>query len=343
MDNNWNGQTWNGQTWNGQSGYNGQTWNRQSGYNGQNQQQPLYQYNKPVETLESIRHKFNSTAKWLKAMGVISQILMCCAYGVWVWTTIHSPAWTETYENDYGISGMAKLYIIFMGLYGLILLITVLVGLVMPLFVCQIMYNKPGQRPSEKVIKVLSIISLVLSILCCELDYWIAVPTLIITVILQFRATSLRTKMEGIYIQQTGQNMTMTGQNMTMTGQNMNNMSQSMNNMGQSMGGQVNYMNNQAGYMNSQSGYGQNPVYDNVKNNQYTQEQREQDQPDKNNDTVLEKITNNQESINTETNKEQIQPDQTESTENNEENFEKSRDQEKPEIKATENGGESIG
>ena len=46
---------------------------------------------------------------------------MCCAYGVWVWTTIHSPAWTETYENDYGISGMAMLYIIFMGLYGLIL------------------------------------------------------------------------------------------------------------------------------------------------------------------------------------------------------------------------------
>ena len=28
--------------------------------------------NKPVETLESIRHKFNSTAKWLKAMGIIS-------------------------------------------------------------------------------------------------------------------------------------------------------------------------------------------------------------------------------------------------------------------------------
>ena len=261
---------------------------------------------------------------------------MCCAYGVWVWTTIHSPAWTETYENDYGISGMAKLYIIFMGLYGLILLITVLVGLAMPLFVCQIMYNKPGQRPSEKVIKVLSIISLVLSMLCCELDYWIAVPTLIITVILQFRATSLRTKMEKIYIQQTGQNMTMTGQN--------------MNNMGQSMGGQVNYMNNQATYVQNPVSYGQNPVsygqnpvYDNVKNNQYTQEQRDQDQPDKNNDTVLEKVTSNQENINTETNKEQIQPDQTESAENNEENFEKSRDQEKPEIKATENGGESIG
>ena len=334
MDNNWNGQTWNGQ----------------SGYNGQNQQQPLYQYNKPVETLESIRHKFNSTAKWLKAMGIISQILMCCAYGVWVWTTIHSPAWTETYENDYGISGMAKLYIIFMGLYGLILLITVLVGLAMPLFVCQIMYNKPGQRPSEKVIKVLSIISLVLSILCCELDYWIAVPTLIITVILQFRATSLRTKMERIYIQQTGQNMTMTGQNITMTGQNMTMTGQNMNNMGQSMGGQVGYGQNPVSYVqNSFSygqnpvSYGQNPVYDNVKNNQYTQEQRDQDQPDKNNNTVSEKVTSNQENINTETNKEQIQPDQTESTENNEENFEKSRDQEKPETKATENGGESIG
>ena len=333
MDNNWNGQTWNGQ----------------NGYNGQNQQ-PLYQYNKPVETLESIRHKFNSTAKWLKAMGVISQILMCCAYGVWVWTTIHSPAWTETYENDYGISGMAKLYIIFMGLCGLILLITVLVGLAMPLFVCQIMYNKPGQRPSEKVIKVLSIISLVLSILCCELDYWVAVPTLIITVILQFRATSLRTKMERIYIQQTGQNMTMAGQNMNNMGQSMNNMGQSMNNMGQSMGGQVNYMNNmgqsmggQVSYGQNPVSYGQNPVYDNVKNNQYTQEQRDQDQSDKNNDTVLEKITDNQESINTETNKEQIQPDQTKSPENNEENFEKSRDQEKPETKATENGGESIG
>ena len=114
-----------------------------------------------------------------------------------------------------------------------------------------------------------------------------------------------------------------------MTGQN-------MNNMGQSMGGQVSYVQNPVGYV-------QNPVYDNVKNNQYTQEQRDQDQPDKNNYTVLEKVTSNQENINTETNKEQIQPDQTKSPENNEENFEKSRDQEKPEIKATENGGESIG
>lgn len=134
-----------------------------------------------------------------------------------------------------------------------------------------------------------------------------------------------------------------------MTGQNMNNMSQSMggqvnymNNMGQSMDRQVGYGQNPVGYVNSQADY-MNPVYDNVKNNQYTQEQRDQDQPDKNNDTVSEKVTSNQENINTETNKEQIQPDQTKSPENNEENFEKSRDQEKPEIKATENGGESIG
>ena len=128
-----------------------------------------------------------------------------------------------------------------------------------------------------------------------------------------------------------------------MTGQN-------MNNMGQSMGGQVSYVQNPVSYgqnpvsyVQNPVGYVQNPVYDNVKNNQYTQEQRDQDQPDKNNYTVLEKVTSNQENINTETNKEQIQPDQTKSPENNEENFEKSRDQEKPEIKATENGGESIG
>ena len=141
----------------------------------------------------------------------------------------------------------------------------------------------------------------------------------------------------------TGQNMNNMSQSMGGQVNYMNNMGQSMDNMGQSMGGQVGYGQNPVGYVNNQAGYGQNPVYDNVKNNQYTQKQRDQDQPDKNNDTVLEKVTSNQENINTETNKEQIQPDQTESTENNEENFEKSRDQEKPEIKATENGGESIG
>ena len=63
---------------------------------------------------------------------------------------------------------------------------------------------------------------------------------------------------------------------MTMTGQNMNNMSQSMggqvnymNNMGQSMDRQVGYGQNPVGYVNSQADY-MNPVYDNVKNNQYT-------------------------------------------------------------------------
>lgn len=107
-------------------------------------------------------------------------------------------------------------------------------------------------------------------------------------------------------------------------GQNMN-----MNNLGQNMSGQTGYVNNPV-------------VYGNI-NNQYTQGQGEQYQPDKNDSTVSEKVTNNQENINTETNKEQIQADETKTTENNAENLEKSQDQEKPEIKATENGGESIG
>lgn len=319
MDNNWNGQAYN-------------PYNQ---YNGQNQQQPLYQYNKPVETLESIKYKFKSTANWLKAMGIISQILMCCGYNVWIWTESHSPVWTETYVDDYGISGMAKIASLCVGFFGLMLLIW-MVCLAIPLFICQVMYNKPGKRPDEIGMKITSIADLIMSLVFCLLGYWIAVPTLIITVILQFRATSLRTKMENIYIQQTGQNM--------------NNMGQNMNNQGQNMGGQVSYMNNPVGNMNNPGSYasnpvdyGQNPVYNNINNNQYTQEQREQYQPDKNDDTVSEKVTNNQENINTETNKEQIQVDETKSSENNAENLEKSQDQEKPEIKATENGGESIG
>ena len=142
--------------------------------------------------------------------------------------------------------------------------------------------------------------------------------------------------MENIYIQQTGQNM-------NGPASYVNNQGQSMNNMGQNMGGQNSYMNNPGQNTNNPVVYGQNPVYNNINNNQYTQEQREQDQPVKNDDAVLEKVTNNQESINTETNKEQIQTDETKTIENNGQNTEKSQDQEKPEIKATENGGESIG
>lgn len=292
-------------------------WNRQNGYNqynGQNQQQPLYQYNKPVETLESIKYKFKSTANWLKAMGIISQILMCCGYSAWIWTESHSPVWTETYVDDYGIYGMAKIASLCVGFFGLMLLIW-MVCLAIPLFICQVIYNKPGKRPDEIGMKITSIADLMMSLVFCLLGYWIAIPTLIITVILQFRATSLRLKMESIYIQQTGQNM---------------------NNQGQNMG-------EQASYMNNPGSYASNPVYSSVGNNQYTQEQREQYQPDKTDNTVSEKVTNNQENINTETNKEQIQADETKSSENNEENLEKSQDQEKPEIKATENGGESIG
>lgn len=315
MDNNWNGQTWNGQ-----NGYNQ--------YNGQNQQQPLYAHNKPVETLESIKYKFNSTAKWLKAMGIISQILMCCGYSAWIWTESHSPVWTETYVDDYGISGMAKLASLCVGFFGLMLIIW-MVCFAIPLFICQVMYNKPGKRPDEIGMKITSIADMLMCLVFCLLGYWIAVPTLIITVILQFRATSLRLKMENIYIQQTGQNM-------NDPASYVNNQGQNMNNMGQNMGGQNSYINNPVVY-------GQNSVYNNINNNQYTQEQREQDQPVKNDDTVLEKVTNNQESINTETNKEQIQTDETKTIENNGQNPEKSQDQEKPEIKATENGGESIG
>lgn len=322
MDNNWNGQTWNSQ-----NGYNQ--------YNGQNQQQPLYAYNKPVETLESIKYKFNSTAKWLKAMGIISQMLMCCGYSAWIWTESHSPVWTETYVDDYGISGMAKLASLCVGFFGLMLLIW-MVCFAIPLFICQVMYNKPGKRPDEIGMKITSIADMLMCLVFCLLGYWIAVPTLIITVILQFRATSLRLKMENIYIQQTGQNM-------NGPASYVNNQGQSMNNMGQNMGGQNSYMNNPGQNTNNPVVYGQNSVYNNINNNQYTQEQREQDQPVKNDDTVLEKVTNNQESINTETNKEQIQTDETKTIENNGQNPEKSQDQEKPEIKATENGGESIG
>lgn len=302
MDNNWNGQAYNQ-------------------YNGQNQQQLLYQYNKPVETLESIKYKFKSTANWLKAMGIISQILMCCGYNVWIWTESHSPVWTETYVDDYGISGMAKLVSLCVGFFGLMLIIW-MVCLAIPLFICQIMYNKSGKRPDEIGMKITSIADLMMSLIFCLLGYWIAIPTLIVTVILQFKATRLRTKMENMYIQQTGQNM---------------------NNQGQNMGGQTEYVNNMGQSMNNQGNYVSNPVYDNVRNNQYTQEQREQYQPDKTDNTVSEKVTNNQENINTETNKEQIQADETKTIENNAENLEKSQDQEKPEIKATENGGESIG
>lgn len=322
MDNNWNGQTWNGQ-----NGYNQ--------YNGQNQQQPLYAYNKPVETLESIKYKFNSAAKWLKAMGIISQILMCCGYSAWIWTESHSDLWTETYTDDYGISGMAKLASLCVGFFGLMLLIW-MVCFAIPLFICQVMYNKPGKRPDEIGMKITSIADLIMCLVFCLLGYWIAVPTLIITVILQFRATSLRLKMENIYIQQTGQNM-------NGPASYVNNQGQNMNNMGQNMGGQNSYINNPVQNMDNQAVYEQNPVYNNINNNQYTQEQREQDQPVKNDNTVLEKVTNNQESINTETNKEQIQTDETKTIENNGQNPEKSQDQEKPEIKATENGGESIG
>lgn len=322
MDNNWNGQTWNGQ-----NGYNQ--------YNGQNQQQLLYAYNKPVETLESIKYKFNSTAKWLKAMGIISQMLMCCGYSAWIWTESHSPVWTETYVDDYGISGMAKLASLCVGFFGLMLLIQ-MVCFAIPLFICQVMYNKPGKRPDEIGMKITSISDMLMCLVFCLLGYWIAVPTLIITVILQFRATSLRLKMENIYIQQTGQNM-------NGPASYVNNQGQSMNNMGQNMGGQNSYMNNPGQNTNNPVVYEQNPVYNNINNNQYTQEQREQDQPVKNDDTVSEKVTNNQESINTETNKEQIQTDETKTIENNGQNPEKSQDQEKPEIKATENGGESIG
>lgn len=330
MDNNWNGQAYNQ-------------------YNGQNQQQPLYQYNKPVETLESIKYKFKSTANWLKAMGIISQILMCCGYNVWIWTESHSPVWTETYVDDYGISGMAKLVSLCVGFFGLMLIIW-MVCLAIPLFICQIMYNKSGKRPDEIGMKITSIADLMMSLIFCLLGYWIAIPTLIITVILQFRATSLRTKMESIYVQQTGQNMNNQGQNMGGQTEYVNNMGQSMNNMGQSMSGQASYMNNPVGNMNNPGSYasnpvacGQNPVYSSVGNNQYTQEQREQYQPDKTDNTVSEKVTNNQENINTETNKEQIKVDETKSSENNAENLEKSQYQEKPEMKATENGGESIG
>ena len=301
--------------------YNGQTYNGYNQYNGQNQQQPLYQYNKTVETLESIKYKFKSTANWLKAMGIISQILMCCGYSVWIWTESHSHVWTETYVDDYGISGMAKIASLCIGFFGLMLLIW-MVCLAIPLFICQVMYNKPGKRPDEVGMKIASIADLLMCLIFCMLGYWVAVPTLIITVILQFRATSLRTKMESIYVQQTGQNI---------------------NNMNQNMGGQANYMNNPVSYMNNPVSYMNNPVYNNINNSQYTQEQREQYQPDKNDSTVSEKVTNNQENINTETNKEQIQADETKSSENNEQNPEKSQDQEKPEIKATENGGESIG
>lgn len=312
MDNNWNGQTY----------------NQYNQYNGQNQQQPLYQYNKPVETLESIKYKFKSTANWLKAMGIISQILMCCGYNVWIWTESHSPVWTETYVDDYGISGMAKIASLCVGFFGLMLLIW-MVCLAIPLFICQVMYNKPGKRPDEIGMKITSIADLIMCLIFCLLGYWIAVPTLIITVILQFRAMSLRLKMESIYIQQTGQNINGQVSYVNNQGQNMNNMSQNMD--------------GQASYMNNPGSYASNPVYSSVGNNQYAQEQREQYQPDKTDNTVSEKVTNNQENINTETNKEQIQADETRSSENNAENLEKSQDQEKPEIKATENGGESIG
>lgn len=64
--------------------------------------------------------------------------------------------------------------------------------------------------------------------------------------------------MESIYVQQTGQNI---------------NIGQSMNNMG----GQAGYVNNpiqnmdnMGQNMNNQVAYGQNPVYGNINNSQYT-------------------------------------------------------------------------
>lgn len=333
---------------NGQSNGYQQTWQPQNGYNGQqyNGQQPGYQYNKPVETLESIRHKFNSTAKWLKAMGIISQILMCCGYSVWLWTESHSDLWTETYVDDYGISGMAKLGSLFVGFFGLMLLIW-MICLAIPLFICQVMYNKPGKRPDEIGMKITSIVDLLMCLLFCMLGYWVAVPTLIVTVILQFIATSLRTRMESKYVQQTGQNMNMDGQSQASYGQNMT---------GQNMNGQN--MNGQNGYVNNQSNYGQSQVYQGYSNinnqtpvnrqdvfvtdEQDTQEQKQQDQVVKNDNTVSEKVTSNQENINTETNKEQIQSSQPETIEENDKNQEENQDQEKPEREATENGGGSI-
>ena len=330
--------TWNGYTWQPQNGYNGQPYNGQQQASEQQvpgQYEQNYQYNKPVETLDSIKNKFNSTAKWLKAMGMLSQFLMLCSYSIWLNMEKYSQTWTESYIDDYGISGMAKLGSIFVGIFGLILFIAEFT-VEIPLFVCQMQYNKPGQRPNETILKVVQIVALIDCCIFWALGYWAAIPTLIVTLILQFKATRLRTTMEAMYVQQTGQNINR--QTVQQPGYEQSQVYQN--------GYNINNNQNQYSEQNKQSNnvqYNTNNSDVFVTDEEDTQEQNKEEQVSKDNNTQIEKAIINQENSNTEANKEQKQENQEQTIEENEINQKENQDQEKPEIKTTENGGENIG